>query len=339
MKVLKTHSPAEWETQEATWLSFPHHKKNWAGELGEKARKFYFDLILKITKFQKVKVLVPSNFSLPEEVKKILDSRPFSAEFLRIPTNDIWIRDYGPFFIKRKNLTEIVETEFNAWGAKFPPFDKDNKVPQKIAQKFKMPVTSLPYIFEGGAIEFNNEGLGITTLPCLYGKNRNNKKDLIKMRRALKENLGFKDILALPNGLNGDHTDGHIDNVARFVKNNRVVLAIDEDPSSENAKILQENYFCLETWLRKHYGENFQIDRLPLPPQKQQGTEILPASYMNFIFVNNGLIFPKYNRRTDKIAKEYFESVFPERVVIGIDARDIIKEGGSLHCLTKHQSA
>lgn len=339
MSSSKIYSPAEWEEQAATWLSFPHHKINWDGELGEKARKFYFDLILKITKFQPAKVLVPANFSLPESIEKKLNSQPYKTEFLKIPTNDIWIRDYGPFFVKEKGMTKIVETEFNAWGTKFPPWDKDNAVPAKIAKKLKTPVTSLPFIFEGGAIEFNSDGLAITTLPCVYGENRNLQKDYIKIRRMLKKALGFRDILALPNGLHGDHTDGHIDNVARFVRNNRVVMAMDENPKSENAVILHEAYFCLKTWLTKHYGNNFKIDLLPLPPQKQYGKEILPASYMNFIFVNNGLIYPKYYPRTDKIAQEYFEKVFPDRKIIGINAKDIIKEGGSLHCLTKHQSA
>lgn len=337
MKKNLFHSPAEWEIQAATWLAFPHHKKNWAGELGEKARQFYFDLILKIVKFQPANILVPKNFQLPEIFQAKLAKQPYPATFLKISTNDIWIRDYGPFFVKRGDSTEIVKTEFNAWGEKFPPWDKDNSVPNKIAKRLKMPITTIPYIFEGGAIEFNGDGLAITSLPCLFGEKRNQKKDSAKIRRALKKSLGLRDILAVPYGLVGDHTDGHIDNVARFVKKNHIVMAKDEN--SKNANLLNEIYFCIELWLKKHYGDNYKIDTLPLPPQQEVNGEILPASYMNFIFVNNGLIYPKYHKKTDLIAQKFFEKTFPERKVIGINAKDIIREGGSLHCLTKHQSA
>ena len=332
--------PAEWEKQSATWLAFPHNKTNWYGERGVKIRKFYVELVRNITEFQPVNLLLPSKNFLTDEEKTALANRPFPVNFIVIKTNDIWIRDYGPFFMKKGNKKVVVETQFNAWGAKFPPWGLDNAIPQKIAAKMGLPlIESVPYIFEGGAIEVNGDGLGITTEDCLVGKNRNDVKHLNKVAKALRKAFGLKDLLVLPHGLHGDHTDGHIDNVARFVAKNRIVMCMADNKRSPNAPILSEAKFIIEKWLFRHYGESAVVDTLPLPPQRVlDDGQILPASYMNYIYVNGGLIFPKYKSPNDAKAKKYFESVYPDRKVIGIDCRTVIEEGGSLHCMSKHES-
>ena len=335
--------PAEWEKQSATWLAFPHNKKNWYGERGEKIRWFYVELIRNITQFQPVNVLLPSKNFLTDEEKSALADRPFPANFIVMKTNDIWIRDYGPFFLQKSSKNGhqkvIAETSFNAWGAKFPPWGLDNAIPQKIAEKTGCTlVESVPYIFEGGAIEVNGDGLGITTEDCLVGKNRNKPEDLKKVVKALCKAFGLKDLLVLPHGLHGDHTDGHIDNVARFVAKDRIVMCMTDNKRSPNAPILSEAKYIIENWLKRHY-EKAQVDTLPLPPQRVlDDGQILPASYMNYIYVNGGLIFPKYKSPNDAVAKKYFESVYPDRKVIGIDCRTVIEEGGSLHCMSKHES-
>ncbi len=330
--------PAEWEKQEATWLAFPHNKKNWYGERGEKIRWFYVDLIRTISEFQPVNVLVPNKNYLTYNEKCAMADRPFPASFYNVKTDDIWIRDYGPFFLKQGEKTVIAQTQFNAWGAKFPPWGLDNDIPQKIAAKMGLPlIESVPYIFEGGAIEVNGDGLGITTEDCLVGKNRNDAKQLNKVAKALRKAFGLKDLLVLPHGLHGDHTDGHIDNVARFVAKDRVVMCMTDNKRSPNAPILSEAKFIIEKWLQRHY-ESAKVDTLPLPPQRVlDDGQILPASYMNYIYVNGGLIFPKYKSPNDAVAKKYFESVYPDRKVIGIDCRTVIEEGGSLHCMSKHE--
>ena len=332
--------PAEWEKQSATWLAFPHNKTNWYGERGVKIRKFYVELIRNITEFQPVNLLLPSKNFLTDEEKAALANRPFSVNFIVIKTNDIWIRDYGPFFMKKGNKKVVIETQFNAWGAKFPPWGLDNAIPQKIAAQMGLPlIESVPYIFEGGAIEVNGDGLGITTEDCLVGKNRNDVKLLNKVAKALRKAFGLKDLLVLPHGLHGDHTDGHIDNVARFVAKDRIVMCMADNKRSPNAPILSEAKFIIEKWLFRHYGESAVVDTLPLPPQRVlDDGQILPASYMNYIYVNGGLIFPKYKSPNDAKAKKYFESVYPDRKVIGIDCRTVIEEGGSLHCMSKHES-
>ena len=332
--------PAEWEKQSASWLAFPHNKTNWYGERGVKIRKFYVELVRNITVFQSVNLLLPSKNFLTDEEKTALANRPFPVNFIVIKTNDIWIRDYGPFFMKKGNKKVVVETQFNAWGAKFPPWGLDNAIPQKIAAKMGLPlIESVPYIFEGGAIEVNGDGLGITTEDCLVGKNRNDVKHLNKVAKALRKAFGLKDLLVLPHGLHGDHTDGHIDNVARFVAKDRIVMCMADNKRSPNAPILSEAKFIIEKWLFRHYGESAVVDTLPLPPQRVlDDGQILPASYMNYIYVNGGLIFPKYKSPNDAKAKKYFESVYPDRKVIGIDCRTVIEEGGSLHCMSKHES-
>ena len=332
--------PAEWEDQKATWLSFPHNAQNWSGERGVKIRKFYIDLISAISDFQPVNVLIPSKNFLTDAEKNALEGTSFPVNFPVIKTDDIWIRDYGPFFVKKGKKTVISEAVFNAWGAKFPPWKNDDQIPTRIAKATGYSEgKKIPYIFEGGAIEVNGDGLAITTLDCLVGKNRNKPEDLSKIVKSISEALGLKSILILPHGLNGDHTDGHIDNVARFVAKNRVVMAWDDNMKSKNAKVLTEAKYLIETWLKAFYGKNFKVDTLPLPPQRKlPDGQILPASYMNFIFVNGGLIYPKYKCKNDSVAQKYFESVYPERIVTGLDSRTVIEEGGSLHCMSKHES-
>ncbi len=286
--------PAEWEEQAATWLALPINEQNWAPRR-KRIDVFYSKLIDTISRFQSV---------------KILDS-------FQIPHDDIWIRDYGPFFVKCDGKLNAVSYEFNAWGEKFPPWDSDNAVPEKIAELMNIPLKKESWILEGGAVEFNGDGLCLTTAPCLFGKNRNPAEKKPELLEDLQNSFGIKSLKILPRGLDGDHTDGHIDNVARFVAKNRVVIA--EGFEQEKKEI--------EAWLGEHY-EKAKVDTLPLPSP-------VPASYMNFIFTNGGLLIPIYNCEFDSFALEYFKNVFPDREVIGMDCTAPIEEGGSLHCLSK----
>jgi len=288
--------PAEWEEQAATWLALPVNEQNWASRR-ELIDTFYSKLIDTISRFQPVKIL----------------------DNLQIPHNDIWLRDYGPFFVKCNGKLNAVSYEFNAWGAKFPPWDLDNSVPEKIAEFMDIPLKKYPWILEGGAMEFNGDGLCLTTAPCLFGKKRNPVEQEKKLLEDLQSSFGIKSLKILPRGLDGDHTDGHIDNFARFLAKNHVVLA--EGFEQEKKEI--------EIWLNEHY-EEAKVDILPLPP-------LVPASYMNFIFANGGLLIPVYNCESDFLALEYFKSAFPDREVIGIDCATPIEEGGSLHCLSKQE--
>ncbi|MDR1811527.1 MAG: agmatine deiminase family protein [Candidatus Fibromonas sp.] len=288
--------PAEWEEQAATWLALPVNEENWAPRR-ERIDAFYSKLIDTISGFQPV---------------KILDS-------LQIPHNDIWIRDYGPFFVKCNGKLNAVSYEFNAWGGKFPPWDSDNSVPEKIAELMNIPLKKFRWVLEGGAMEFNGDALCLTTVPCLFGKNRNPAEQGKELLEDLQKSFGIKSLKTLPRGLDGDHTDGHIDNIARFVAKNRVVMAAGFEQEKKE----------IEAWLNEHY-EGAKVDVLPLPPP-------VPASYMNFIFANGALLVPIYNCESDSLALEYFKNVFPDREAVGIDCTVPIEEGGSLHCLSKQE--
>ncbi len=328
--------PAEWENQAATWLAYPHHPLNWSGERKLKIQSFYHQLILQILEFQPVKLIVPPSLSLDNQFLELTQKSKHPLFIYPIKNNDIWIRDYGPFFVKINDETQIIKTEFNAWGEKFPPWDLDNLVPYKISKLESLKIhAELPSIFEGGAIEFNGDGLAMTTLECITGKHRNlNSKEVLD---SLKSHFNLKDILVLPNGLYGDHTDGHIDNVARFVAKSRVVVASEGNPKSPQYERLKKAKTIINDWLKTHYPDDAKIDSLPMPPSIKTHDEEIPASYVNFIYVNNALIFPFYHKATDKIVLNYFETLYPHKKIIGIDCSMVIEEGGSLHCMSKQE--
>lgn len=324
--------PAEWETQKRIWLSWPHNPQNWGHRPA--VTDFYVELIGIIRRFQTAALLVPSEMipMLPTLLKTPADH---PLEIFEIPTDDIWIRDYGPFFVEEDDELRATAFSFNAWGRKFPPWEKDNRVPEHMAETLGIPVSSSNIIFEGGAIEINGYGAGITTYDCLVGPNRNAAQDLPEIESVIKEVLGLSSLLVLPAGLAGDHTDGHIDNVARFVAPNRIVLAREDDPASPNYELLKDAHLRISSW--RPGGMPLTIRTLPLPFQRILGEETLPASYMNFIYVNGGLIVPLYRSPHDDEALAFFRQAYPDRAVIGIDCTLVIEEGGSLHCLSKQE--
>jgi len=327
--------PAEWEPQAATWLTWPSNAQNWDSRRAE-IEAFYLALIETLSQFQTVCVLTPYGWKVPAGAER-LRNLPHSPRFFEIPTNDIWIRDYGPLFVKQGPHTMAVKFEFNSWGEKFPPFVLDNAVPIALSRMLGCTLTRCSPILEGGALEFNGDGLCITTEDCLVGARRNHQTQRKAVERSLKESCGLRSLLVLPGGLHGDHTDGHIDNVARFVAKDRVVMASTSDASSPNYEILSENNSLIKKWLTSFYPEA-RVDTLPLPPQRVlDNGEVLPASYMNFIYANGALIVPTYACPEDEDALRYFRSVYPDRKVIGIDCRCVIEEGGSLHCMSKQQ--
>lgn len=330
--------PAEWEPQTATWLTWPSNVLNWDSRRAE-IEGFYLKLIETISHFQTVCVLTPYGWKAPAEAEQRLRKLSNCPRFFEIPTNDIWIRDYGPLFVKYGPHTTIVKFEFNSWGEKFPPYVLDNAVPVALSRLLGQAMFRYKPILEGGALEFNGEGLCITTEDCLVGAARNPASQRGAVEKILVEACGLKSLLVLPGGLHGDHTDGHIDNVARFVAHNRVVMATTEDPKSPNYAVLQENRKLIEAWLKRFYADA-RVDVLPLPPQRVlDNGEVLPASYMNFIYANGAVIVPVYNCPADEAALDYFRSVYPDRKVIGLDCNCVIEEGGSLHCMSKQQPA
>ncbi len=339
------HYPPEWEKQYATWLSWPHNKKEWGKERLIKIRKFYEKLIDLILDFQNVNLILPDENSLNEVSKKyhIVKTCLGMSQLKKIiiPNNDIWIRDYGPFFIelqngKKKNKL-LLDFEFNAWGEKFPPWNLDNKVPKEISKYFGCEIESYPIIMEGGALEFNGDGIILTTEQCLLNKNRNPKLNKKQIELILKSAFNIEEIIWLKRGLEGDHTDGHIDDVARFVSPKKLIICSTEDKKDKNYKHLKESFEYFKNWRHPKKKYKLEIIKLPMPDHMELKGKQLPNSYANFIFVNGGLIVPLFNCKSDKEAISIFKKIFPGRKVLGIDCSLLIQEGGGIHCMTKQE--
>ncbi len=336
--------PAEWEKQRCTWLSFPHNLNEWGKKRITGIRKFYIDLISKILDFQDVNLIFPDEKTLlstrsmfPEKKKK------YNLKGIIIPNNDIWIRDYGPFFLEDKTLNSkkrlLLDFEFNAWGGKFPPWNKDNNVPLRIAEYLGEETESYPIVMEGGSLEFNGEDLIMTTEQCLLNKNRNPKLKKNQIEYFLKSAFNIHEVIWLKRGLEGDHTDGHIDDFARFIDKRKVLICKSDDKNDANYKHLKESKEYLKKWRHPKKKYKLEIIDLPMPVKMKNKKERLPNSYANFIFVNGGVIVPVFNCPADKEALRIFKKIFPSRKIVGISATLLIQEGGGIHCMTKQEPA
>lgn len=263
--------------------------------------------------------------------------------FHYIKTNESWCRDHGPAFLMRKigKKTDIavVDWGFNAWGGKYPPYDDDDAVPTQVARELKLPVFDAPIIMEGGAVDFNGAGTILTTTSCLLNKNRNpthSKKDI---ERYLKAYYGQSHVLWLGDGIAGDDTDGHIDDLARFINPSTIVIGMEDDPNDDNYAILRENRALLNH-ARDQDGRPFDIIELPMPGVVEHDGQRLPATYLNFYFINGALLVPTYrHRRNDRRALAILQKHLPDRKVIGIDCVELIWGLGAIHCLTQQQPA
>lgn len=331
--------PAEWEEQHCTWLSWPFNINEWGESRLNKISKFYLDLIFNILDFQNVKLIFSNEILFNDFVKHGFENQFTNKKFklykLIIPCNDIWIRDYGPFFMKGNHEKLILDFEFNSWGAKFPPWDLDNDVPKKIAQITGDKIESYPLILEGGALEFNGNDLVITTKQCLLNKNRNPYISQETYETILKQAFNIEEIIWIERGLEGDHTDGHIDDFIRFV-NEDSIIACKANSDDENYNHLNTTIQYLKNW-KSQKGKSLNIIEIPMPQALYLNNERLPNSYANFIFVNNGIILPLFNCKEDEKAISIFKNIFPDRTIVGIDSTVLIQEGGGIHCMSKQE--
>lgn len=323
--------PAEWEKQACVWLSCPHNEKEWEKKRLPELKQFYVELIKVILRFQDVNLILANEGMLGEDNYPRIQNGKHKLKKIIIPNNDIWIRDYGPFFVGARHGTPLLlDFEFNAWGGKFPPWNLDNNIPKQIALYKGCEIESYPVILEGGAVDFNGNGLVITTEQCLLNKNRNKNLKKEQFEKILTSAFNLDEIIWLKRGLHKDHTDGHIDNVARFIDKRKILVATTKNKKDKNYEILQENLECLKK-------KDFELIEIPLPVGVCHGKPT-PASYVNFIFVNDGVIVPTFNCKTDKIALDIFKKIFPKRKIVGIDCSLLVQEGGGLHCMTKQES-
>jgi agmatine deiminase len=330
--------PAEWEAQSGVWLSWPHDEETFPDLEGVK--ETYADIICAVCEHEHVHLLVRDTDDL-KEAKNLIARRTCPSPHNLVPHEvdyaDVWIRDYGPSFIVNRERAEIamVDWTFNAWGNKYPALLGDDLVPSIINEELRLTRFCPGIVLEGGSIDVNGRGMVMTTEQCLFHKNRNPDLSRTDLEEILCHYLGVLKVIWLKEGIAGDDTDGHIDDVARFVGERTVICAFEEDPEDENHLPLRENFRILsqETDLS---GRPLNVIPLPLPGRVGDDRR-LPASYANFLVTNRAVLFPVFNHPNDRKAKAVLESVFPGREPVGIDCRALVQGLGAIHCISQQQ--
>ena len=335
------HFPAEWEQHTATWLSWPHKEESWPGKINA-IYKPYCEFIKVLTEGELVRINVADtlmeNFAKSQLLVQGVElSR---VEFFHFATNDAWCRDHGPAFVINHKTKEkaVIDWGYNAWGDKYPPYHLDDIIPTKIANHFKLPVYNPGIVMEGGSVEFNGKGTVLTTTACLLNTNRNPQLSQQQIEEYLLSYYGVEQVLWLGDGIVGDDTDGHIDDITRFVNEDTVVTVIETDEADDNYLILQENLHKLKA-MRLLNGKPLNIVELPMPKAVVYEGQRLPASYANFYIGNAAIVVPTYRDDNDVKALDILQQCFPDRKVVGIDSTDIIWGLGSFHCLSQQEPA
>jgi agmatine deiminase len=337
--------PPEWRRHAGTWISWPRPEGiSFPGRYAECIHNVV-EVIRTIAQFERVNLNVP-NIDYERIVRELLmrgGVPPRRVTFHHIRTNECWTRDHGPAFVlrQRRGRTEaaIVDWDYNAWGGKYPPYAADDEVPTRVAEALRLPVFYPRIVMEGGAVDFNGAGTVLTTTSCLLNKNRNPRLSQRQVERFLKDYYGQRHVVWLGDGIEGDDTDGHIDDLARFVDARTIVIGMEDDRADPNHRVLRANRKLLDA-ARDQDGKPFTIVELPMPrPVRYQGQR-LPATYMNFYFVNGALLVPTFGGATrDRRAIAILQKLLPRRKVVGVDCRALIWGLGAIHCLTQQQPA
>ena len=331
--------PAEWEPHAATWLSWPRREGISFPDSFDRVMPALRAMIEALIESEQVCINV-CNGAHEAEAREVLRGLPMEQiQFRLIPTNEPWCRDHGPIFLTRDldPRLAIVDWDYNAWGNKYPPFDLDEVVPTRLAQILNVPIFYPRMILEGGAIDVNGAGALLTTESCLLNPNRNPNLRREEIEQRLRDFLGVREILWLGDGIAGDDTDGHVDDLARFVAARTVVTVVEDDPQDENYAPLQKNLARLREM--KIGGCTIDIVRLPMPKKIVREGLRLPASYANFYTANTCVLVPTFADSADQVALSILRECFPSRRVIGIDCRELIWGLGTFHCLTQQQPA
>lgn len=335
--------PAEFEPHAATWLSWPHKEASWPG-LFDRIPPLWVEIVRALVLGEDVHIL--ANAAAPvERIVKLLAAGRVPLERVQlheVPTDDAWIRDSGPIFVTRRvdgrGEAAIVDWEYNAWGGKYPPFDDDNRIPERVSAILRLQRYAPGMVLEGGSFDVNGRGTLLTTEACLLNPNRNPMLTRAEIEKRLRDYLGVRHILWLGEGIAGDDTDGHVDDLARFVAPATVVAALEEDPADVNYAPLQENYERLRR-MTDQEGRPLRVVALPMPrPVFRQGTR-LPASYANFYIGNAVVLVPVFSQPSDEVALATLQELFPDRRVVGLHATDLVWGLGAFHCVTQQQPA
>lgn len=331
--------PAEWEQQEGIWISWPEDEDTFPDL--PSVEDAYMQMIQSVSPYEKIHLLVRDGL-IAEYVKDRVRDRKIqwnNLEFHFIDYADVWFRDYGPSFIthRQDHLLSMVDWTFNAWGNKYPHLLCDDTIPTLINQEINIPRFVPDVVLEGGSIDVNGCGTVLTTKQCLLNPNRNPSLDRPGIEWYLNEYLGCSNVVWLNEGIAGDDTDGHVDDIARFVNETTILCAVETDQGDENYAPLLENYQILKRSVDQE-GKPFTVIPIPMPAAGRDENR-LPASYVNFLITNRLVLFPTFEHSYDRAAAAIIGRAFPGRQVIGIDCRAMIHGLGALHCISQQQPA
>lgn len=335
------HFPAEWEKHSSTWLSYPHNENSWPGKI-HTIFPFYHQFIKEVSKGELVNINVTGDEMMKHVENQLLLTGVDPSRFhLHIhPTNDAWCRDHGPAFLVNRNGTPrrmIVNWGYNAWGNKYP-HDLDNKIPVYIAEYLGLPYVSPGIVMEGGSVDFNGAGTLLTSTACLLHENRNPGLKQDRIEKYLMDYYGVEQVLWLGEGIEGDDTNGHIDDLARFTSEDTVITMVEANKNDVNHEILKENLAALKK-MRLLNGKQLNIVEIPMPEAMYFEDQRLPVSYANFYVCNAAVIVPVFGCKQDQQALDILSKCFPDRPVVGIDSVEIIWGLGSWHCLSQQEPA
>jgi agmatine deiminase len=341
--------PAEWEPHVATWLTWPRPDGISFPDKYETVPPVYTEVIRNLVPHEEVHINV-WDAKMEQWVRELLIKHKTPLErvfFHHFPAYEPWCRDHGPIFIVRNgaggtapsrdmggrgSTRAIVDWGYNAWGNKYPPYDLDDAIPQHVARYRNLQIFSPGIVMEGGSIEVNGQGTLLTSEACLLNPNRNPSLTKNQIEQHLRDFLGVTNVVWLGEGIAGDDTDGHIDDMTRFVNPTIIVTAVEPDPADANHEPLKENLKRLRT-------TRFQIVELPMPRRVEYKGQRLPASYANFYIANEVVLVPTYRDPKDALALEILQKCFATRRVIGIDSTELIWGLGSFHCITQQEPA
>jgi agmatine deiminase len=363
------YMPAEWRTHQATWLSWPKDPETWPGRVPQ-VENVFLQMMAALAPNETVNLLVDD-----EETEQLVHARCTFAgadniRFHRIATVDSRIRDYGTNFLVSDKLSDklqFVEEKprafsaqasdklrfvghnlayndwiFNAWGNKYEELKQDDSIPHRLESFLQVPRFEPGIVIEGGSIEVNGAGCVLTTEQCLLNPNRNPHLSKAEIEQYLKNYLGVAKVLWLGEGIVGDDTDGHIDDIARFAAEDVIICAVDDNPQDANYELLQDNLKRLQKMTDAH-GRAFEIVTLPMPgvlggaSTDKRNLDRLPASYANFYIANNVVLAPVFGHSNDTRALETLQRVFPDRRVVGINCEPLVWGMGTIHCVTQQQ--
>ena len=330
--------PAEWEPHAGTWLTWPRREGISFPDLYDRIPPILAAMVRALAEDEGVFINV-WDATMEAEVRSVLtqhDALNDRVEFHHHPAYEPWCRDHGPVFVVNTSQRAVLNWGYNAWGEKYPPYDLDNAVPEHIASVRGLPCFTPDMILEGGSIEVNGQGTLITTESCLLNPNRNPALDRAAIEQRLSDYLGVRKVLWLGEGIIGDDTDGHVDDLTRFVDAQTVVAAVEPDSQHPNHPPLQVNLQRLQAMCTQD-GNSLRVIELPMPePVLDQG-ERLPASYANFYIGNRTVLMPAFGQSRDADAQAILHQCFPSRRVLPLDSTNLIRGLGSFHCLTQQE--